>query len=67
MSDQSYENTQLYLHAHIGDHVDYWTREIESVEDRPDLNGLLKPEFKNKIILSEYDHVKRSIKEGTSY
>ena len=62
-SDQSYENTQLHLQAHIGDHVDYWTKEIESVEERPDLNGLLKPEFKNRIILSEYDHVKNPSKK----
>ncbi|CAF2051818.1 unnamed protein product, partial [Rotaria magnacalcarata] len=58
--DESYENAQIYLQKHRLDNIDYWENEINQIEERCDLTGLLKAEIRNKVVLNQYDHVKQS-------
>ncbi|CAF4867633.1 unnamed protein product [Rotaria socialis] len=59
LRDESYENAQIYLQKHRLDNIDYWENEIDQIEERCDLTGLLKAEIKNKVMLNQYDHVKQ--------
>ncbi|CAF4039914.1 unnamed protein product [Rotaria sp. Silwood2] len=59
LRDETYEKAQFYLQNHRLDNTEYWENEINKIEERCDLNGLLKEEYKNKVILNEYDHVKQ--------
>ncbi|CAF4345459.1 unnamed protein product [Rotaria sp. Silwood2] len=56
--DETYENTQIYLQSHRLDNMDYWKSQMNTIEERCDFNSLLKQEYRNKMILNEYDHVK---------
>ena len=58
IKDETYEKTQLYLQNHRNEHLAYWKSEVDKIEERCDLSCLLKDEYKNKIILNQYDHVK---------
>ena len=56
--NEGYRKAQKYLQEHRQEHLDYWENEIRLIEERCDLNGLLKQEKKNKVVLNQYDHVK---------
>lgn len=56
--DLAYFHAQRYFEDHRSDHLDYWINEVEKVEHRVNLSGLLKPEVKYKVQLSNYDQIK---------
>ncbi|MFF5106896.1 amino acid adenylation domain-containing protein [Streptomyces sp. NPDC000134] len=57
-TDHAYVAAQRYWEAHREDHVDHWLRQIERIDERGDLDGLLKEEIRYQVDLSEYDHVR---------
>ncbi|CAM4847245.1 unnamed protein product, partial [Rotaria magnacalcarata] len=56
--DETYETTQIYLQTHRLDNIDYWESQINTIEERCDLSGFLKQEYRNKVMMNDYDHVK---------
>ncbi|WDN54002.1 amino acid adenylation domain-containing protein [Streptomyces clavuligerus] len=57
-TDTAYIAAQRDWEAHRGDHVDYWTRQIERIDERGDFGGLVREDIRYQVALSEYDHVK---------
>lgn len=65
-ADTAYMLSQKHLEIHRKDHLDYWTSEIEQIDQRVNLSGLLKDEIKYKVQINNYDHIehqKQSTKE----
>ncbi|WP_392675510.1 amino acid adenylation domain-containing protein [Streptomyces sp. LN785] len=56
--DHAYLATQRHWEAHRDDHVDYWTQQVERIDERGDFGGLLKEEIRYQIALSDYDHIR---------
>jgi N-(5-amino-5-carboxypentanoyl)-L-cysteinyl-D-valine synthase len=56
--DQAYIAAQRYWQDHRNDHVDYWTRLIDRIDERGDLSGLLNEGSRYKVALRDYDHVR---------
>lgn len=67
VTDTAYVAAQRYWEAHRGDHVDYWTKELERISERGDFTGLLNERSRYKIALRNYDQVRehRTRKLGT--
>jgi N-(5-amino-5-carboxypentanoyl)-L-cysteinyl-D-valine synthase len=67
--DVAYLAAQHHWRDHRNDHVDYWTRQIEQIDERGDLSGLLDPHTRYKVALRDYDHVRehasRQLRLGT--
>jgi N-(5-amino-5-carboxypentanoyl)-L-cysteinyl-D-valine synthase len=56
--DRAYVAAQRYWQEHRDDHVEYWTSQIERIDERGDLSGLLNPHSRYKLSLRDYDHVR---------
>ncbi len=56
--DHAYVAAQRYWKDHRSDHVDYWTRQIDKIDERGDLGGLLNEHSRYKVALRDYDHVR---------
>ncbi|MGW8884041.1 amino acid adenylation domain-containing protein [Streptomyces sp. NPDC055749] len=56
--DHAYVAAQRHWEAHRDDHVDYWVRQIERIDERGDFGGLLKEEIRYQVALSDYDHIR---------
>jgi N-(5-amino-5-carboxypentanoyl)-L-cysteinyl-D-valine synthase len=56
--DLAYLDAQRYWQAHRHDHVDYWTKQIERIEERGDYNGLLNAHSRYRVSLNTYDRVR---------
>lgn len=55
--DSAYMPAQKHLENHCKDHLEYWTSEIEQIDQRVNLSGLLKDEIKYKVQLNNYDRI----------
>ncbi|KAJ6643677.1 N-(5-amino-5-carboxypentanoyl)-L-cysteinyl-D-valine synthase [Pseudolycoriella hygida] len=65
-TDVAYLQSQKHLELHRKDHSEYWTSEIEQIDQRVNLSGLLRDEIKYKVQINNYDHIevqKQSTKE----
>ncbi|KAG4078668.1 hypothetical protein HA402_015258 [Bradysia odoriphaga] len=49
--------SQKHLELHRNDHLDYWTSQIERIDQRVNLSGLLKDDIKYKVQINSYDHI----------
>ncbi|BCB88657.1 hypothetical protein Psuf_059700 [Phytohabitans suffuscus] len=56
--DRAYVAAQRYWQEHRNDHVEYWTSQIERIDERGDLSGLLNAHSRYKVALRDYDHVR---------
>ncbi|WP_199930865.1 non-ribosomal peptide synthetase [Streptomyces sp. CB02923] len=56
--DTAYTAAQRDWDAHRNDHVDYWTRQVECIDERGDFGGLVREDIRYQVALSEYDHVR---------
>ena len=56
-TDEAFLAAQAYWEEHRGDHVDYWTGELERIEQACDLRGLLKLDRRGKIDLRSYNRI----------
>ncbi|MDX3853441.1 non-ribosomal peptide synthetase [Streptomyces sp. AK02-01A] len=56
--DGAYVAAQRYWEAHRNDDVEYWTRQIERIDERGDFGGLVREDLRYQVALSEYDHVR---------
>ncbi|MER6999328.1 amino acid adenylation domain-containing protein [Streptomyces sp. NPDC000410] len=57
-TDRAYVAAQRHWEAHRDDHVEYWTRQIERVDERGDFGGLVKEDIRYQVALSDYDHIR---------
>ncbi|GHH81085.1 surfactin synthase subunit 1 [Streptomyces sulfonofaciens] len=55
--DGAYQAAQRDWEAHRNDHVEYWTRQVERIDERGDFAGLIREDIRYRVALSEYDHV----------
>lgn len=58
-SDAAYMLSQKHLEIHRNDHFEYWTSQIEDIDQRVNLSGLLKENIKYKVQISNYDHIEQ--------
>ncbi|MER7045409.1 amino acid adenylation domain-containing protein [Streptomyces jumonjinensis] len=56
--DSAYVTSQRDWEAHRSDDVEYWTRQVERIDERGDFGGLVKEDIRYQVALSEYDHVR---------
>ncbi|AEW98055.1 MULTISPECIES: non-ribosomal peptide synthetase [Streptomycetaceae] len=56
--DGAYLAAQRHWAARRGDHVGYWTRQVERIDERGDFAGLVKEDIRYQVALGEYDHVR---------
>ncbi|WP_046503286.1 non-ribosomal peptide synthetase [Streptomyces odonnellii] len=56
--DSAYLAAQRHWEAHRNDDVEYWTRQVERIDERGDFAGLVKEEIRYQVALSDYDHVR---------
>lgn len=55
--DTAYVATQRHWEAHVNDSNAYWVSQIERIEDRCDLTGLLNQKSRYKVDLTSYDQI----------
>ena len=56
--DLSYGYSQKYLQDHRFENITYWKNQIDALEEREDLEVLIKPNLRSEIVLSNYKDVK---------
>lgn len=56
-ADTTYLISQKHLENHRKDHLEYWASEIEHIDQRVNLSGLLKDEIKYKVQINNYDQI----------
>lgn len=60
--DTTYMLSQKHLENHRTDYLEYWTAEIEQIDQRVNLSGLLKDEIKYKVQINTYDQIEHQKK-----
>ncbi|KAG5983621.1 NRPS protein [Claviceps digitariae] len=55
--DSAYVCAQKYLESHREDHLKFWARQIDQIEERCDLNALLNEASRYKVPLADYDRI----------
>ncbi|MFB7273144.1 amino acid adenylation domain-containing protein [Streptomyces sp. NPDC056244] len=57
-TDSAYMAAQRHWETHRNDDVEYWTRQVERIDERGDFAGLVKEDIRYQVALSDYDHVR---------
>ncbi|OAQ67223.1 N-(5-amino-5-carboxypentanoyl)-L-cysteinyl-D-valine synthase [Pochonia chlamydosporia 170] len=55
--ESAYLDAQTYLQGHRDDHLEFWAKQIDQVEERCDLNALLNEASRYKVPLGDYDQI----------
>lgn len=55
--DSAYLEAQKYLQNNRDNHLDFWSKQIDQIEERCDLNALLNEASRYKVPLAEYDQI----------
>jgi N-(5-amino-5-carboxypentanoyl)-L-cysteinyl-D-valine synthase len=55
--DQSYVHSQQYLQRHRDDHLEFWSSQLDQIEERCDMNALLNEASRYKVPLADYDRI----------
>lgn len=53
----AYLHSQRYLQNHRDDHLDFWAKQIDMIEERCDMNALLNEASRYKVPLANYDQI----------
>ncbi|MER5357252.1 amino acid adenylation domain-containing protein [Streptomyces sp. NPDC002785] len=56
--DGAYAAAQRDWEERRGDHAEYWTQQVERIDERGDFGGLVKEDIRYQVDLSDYDHVR---------
>lgn len=55
--DSAYLDSQVYLESHRDDHLEFWSTQVDQIEERCDMNSLLNEASRYKVPLADYDRI----------
>lgn len=55
--DTAYLDSQVYLESHRDDHLEFWSTQVDQIEERCDMNSLLNEASRYKVPLADYDRI----------
>lgn len=57
--DTAYLDSQVYLESHRDEHLEFWSKQVDQIEERCDMNSLLNEASRYKVPLADYDQIQQ--------